>query len=58
MNKKNLTSVISMASVFVMLAWGTIAHSYEYAWLVVPAGGILIAIVSMFSDNKKNDEQA
>jgi len=39
-----------------MLAWGTIAHSYEYAWLVVPAGGILIAIVSMFSD-KKNDEQ-
>ena len=56
MNKKNLTSVISMTSVFVMLAWGTIAHSYEYAWLVVAAGGILIAVVSMFSD-KKNDEQ-
>ena len=56
MNKKNLTSIISMTSVFVMLAWGTIAHSYEYAWLVVAAGGILIAVVSMFSD-KKNDEQ-
>ena len=47
MNKKNLTSVISMTSVFVMFAWGTIAHSYEYAWLVVPAGGILIAIISI-----------
>ncbi len=56
MNKKNLTAVISAVSVFTMLIIGTVMHTYEYAWLAVPAGGVLIAIVSMLRDN--NEDQA
>lgn len=56
MNKKNLTAVISAASVFTMFLIGTVMHTYEYAWLAVPAGGVLIAIVSMLRDN--NEDQA
>ena len=56
MNKKNLTSIISAASVFTMLMIGTVMHTYEYAWLAIPAGGVLIAIVSMLRDN--NEDQA
>lgn len=56
MNKKNLTAVISAVSVFTMLMIGTVMHTYEYAWLAVPAGGVLIAIVSMLRDN--NEDQA
>ncbi|MCR5403128.1 MAG: hypothetical protein K6E91_04815 [Butyrivibrio sp.] len=56
MNKKNLTAVISAASVFTMLMIGTVMHTYEYAWLALPAGGVLITIVSMLRDN--NEDQA
>ena len=56
MNKKNLTAVISAVSVFTMLIIGTVMHTYEYAWLAIPAGGVLIAIVSMLRDN--NEDQA
>ena len=56
MNKKNLTAVISAVSVFTMLMIGTVMHTYEYAWLAIPAGGVLIAIVSMLRDN--NEDQA
>ncbi|MCR5403630.1 MAG: hypothetical protein K6E91_07420 [Butyrivibrio sp.] len=56
MNKKNLTAVISAVSVFTMFMIGTVMHTYEYAWLAVPAGGVLIAIVSMLRDN--NEDQA
>ena len=56
MNKKNVTAVISAVSVFTMLIIGTVMHTYEYAWLAVPAGGVLIAIVSMLRDN--NEDQA
>ena len=56
MNTKNLTSLISATSVFVMLVWGTIAHTYEYSWLAVPAGGILIALVTLINNSKTKEQ--
>lgn len=58
-NKKKsmIITAISMISVFIMIAWGTLSGSYEHAWLAVFAGGIAITIVSMFfnAENKKDN---
>lgn len=57
--KSILIVAISMISVFIMIAWGTLTNSYSHSWLAVFAGGILITIVSMVGrsddDNGNND---
>lgn len=58
--KSKIIAAIAMISVFVMIAWGTIAGTYQQAWLAVFAGGIAMTIVSMFykgecSNTKNND---
>lgn len=52
MNKK-LIPIIAMISVLIMLVWGFIQGTFEYSWLAVMAGGIVIASVSILG--KKAD---
>ena len=52
MNTKILIPIISMASVAVMIIWGSLA-SYEYSWISVFIGGIVIAAISIINKNKK-----
>ena len=47
-----LCAIISMASVFIMLVWGYLAGSFQYSWLAVMAGGIIIAAISMIRKDK------
>ena len=55
--KKSIIIVaIAMVSVFAMIVWGTIAGSYQHAWLACMAGGIGIAIVSMIGAKDKSDD--
>ncbi|MBP3803929.1 MAG: hypothetical protein J6I76_08530 [Oribacterium sp.] len=58
--KSKIIAAIAMISVFVMIAWRTIAGTYQHAWLAVFAGGIAMTIVSMFykgeSSNTKNND--
>ena len=58
--KSKSIAAIAMISVFIMIVWGTLAGSYEHAWLAVFAGGIAMTIVSMFykgeSSNTKNND--
>ena len=42
-----LCACISMISVFIMLVWGFMADDFSRSWLVVMAGGIASAIISM-----------
>ena len=51
MDKKKLSgiiAIISIVSVLIMIAWGTIAGSYEHAWLAVFAGGCLDAVLCIW----------
>ncbi len=58
--KSKIIAAIAMISVFIMIVWGTLAGSYEHAWLAVFAGSIAMTIVSMFykgeSSNTKNND--
>ena len=55
---KAIIPIISIISVAVMIVWGTIAHSYQYAWLSVFVGGCIIACLSIYmgAKNKKDDK--
>ena len=58
---KNIYGIISIASVVIMIIWGTIAGSYKHAWLAVFIGGALIACLSMYNKGKavpKEDKTA
>ena len=46
MNKKKLIPIICMVSVLIMLVWGFLG-SFQYSWLAVFAGGIIIAAISI-----------
>lgn len=52
MNRKTLNTIIPIASVGVMVVWGTLAKSYEHSWLAVFVGGILMAIINVVGKNK------
>lgn len=58
MNWKTLCSIISGASVVVMLIWGFIAGSFEHSWLAVFAGGIAVGIISSANKQKEKQEAA
>ena len=49
LKNKNLPVIISVISVLIMIIWGTLAHSYRYAWLAVFTGGILIASIGLYN---------
>lgn len=53
MNLKILNTVIPIASVAVMVVWGTIAKDWSKSWLAVFVGGILMAILNVIGNNKK-----
>ena len=52
MNNKSLPAIISIASVVIMVIWGTLAGTYKHAWLAVFAGGALIAILSAYNKGR------
>ena len=58
MNNKNINAIISIASVLVMIVWGTLAGSYKQAWLAVLAGGVLITILSLYNKGRTDTETA
>lgn len=56
MNLKKLYVIIPIVSVGVMVVWGTLAKSYEHAWLSVFIGGILMGVISIFDKGKGKDK--
>ena len=52
LNNKNINAIISIASVLIMIIWGTIAGTYKHAWLAVFAGGALIAILGAYNKGR------
>ena len=58
MDLKKYIPVIAILSVLIMVAWVTLAGSYEHSWLAVFAGGCLIAVISILNKGKsRNDQQ-
>lgn len=51
---QKLIPIICMVSVFIMLVWGYMAHSFEHSWLAVFAGGIIVAAISILSRDEKD----
>ncbi len=59
MDMKKWAPVISMISVAVMFIWGMFlpqAGGWSKSWIAVFIGGIIIAILSVLSKNKKDGE--
>ena len=52
MKNRNISAIISIASVVIMIVWGTLAGTYKHAWLAVFVGGALIAILSSYNKGK------
>ena len=52
MKNKNINTIISIASVLIMIVWGTLAGTYKHAWLAVFAGGALIAILGAYNKGR------
>ena len=57
MNRKTLNTIIPIASVGVMIVWGTLAKDYSKSWLAVFVGGILMAVINAVGKNKDNDDK-
>lgn len=55
MNTKILIPIISMASVAVMIIWGSLS-SYQYSWISVMIGGIVIVALSMIKKNNNKQD--
>ena len=55
---KVIVPIISITAVAVMIIWNVIAGPNKYSWLSVFVAGILIAILSIIGNNKKEDEKA
>ena len=58
LKNKNINTIISIASVLIMIVWGTIAGTYKHAWLAVFAGGALIAILGAYNKGKPDTKSA
>ena len=57
LNNRNINTIISIASVLIMIVWGTLAGTYKHAWLAVFAGGVLIACLSAYNKGKAEPEK-
>ena len=57
MKNRNINAIISIASVLIMIVWGTLAGTYKHAWLAVFAGGVLIACLRAYSRGKADPEK-
>lgn len=55
MNLKLLIPIIAIVSGGIMVVWGTLAKSYEHAWLAVFIGGIAITVISIISAGKEKN---
>ena len=58
MNNKNINAIISIASVLVMIVWGTLAGSYRHAWIAVFIGGVLITCLSLYNKGRADTDKA
>lgn len=58
MNNRNINGIISIASVVIMIIWGTLAGSYRHAWIAVFIGGALIACLSLYNKGKADTNKA
>ena len=52
MNLKALNTIIPVASVAVMVVWGTVANDWSKSWLAVFIGGILMTIINVLGKSK------
>ena len=53
MNLKMWIPIVAIVSVAVMVIWGFVANSWQYCWLSVFVGGIIMAILSIVNANMK-----
>lgn len=53
MNLKMWIPIVAIVSVAVMVIWGFVANSWQYCWLSVFVGGIVMAILSIVNANMK-----
>ena len=58
MNNRNINAIISIASVVIMLIWGTLAGSYRQAWIAVFIGGVLITCLSLYNKGRADTNKA
>ena len=57
LKNKSINAIISIASVVIMIVWGTLAGTYKHAWLAVFVGGALIAILSSYNKGKPDAKE-
>ena len=57
MDRKKLNTIIPIASVVVMVVWGTLAKDYGHSWLAVFVGGALMAIINVMGKNNDKDDK-
>ena len=58
MNNRNINAIISIASVVIMIIWGTLAGSYRHAWIAVFIGGALITCLSLYNKGRADTDKA
>lgn len=58
MNNRNINAIISIASVVIMIIWGTLAGSYRHAWIAVFIGGVLITCLSLYNKGRADTDKA
>jgi hypothetical protein len=57
MNNRNINAIISIASVVIMIIWGTLAGSYRQSWIAVLIGGVLITCLSLYNKGKADTDK-
>lgn len=53
MNLKVIIPIVAIVSVAVMVIWGFVAKSWNYCWLSVFVGGIIMAILAIINSGMK-----
>lgn len=54
MDLKKLNVIIPIASVGVMIVWGTLAKDWSNSWLAVFVGGIIMTILNVLGNKDKD----
>ena len=54
MDLKKLNVIIPIASVGVMIVWGTLAKDWSKSWLAVFVGGIIMTILNVLGNKDKD----
>lgn len=54
MDLKKLNVIIPIASVGVMIVWGTLAKDWSKSWLAVFVGGIIMTILNVIGNKDKD----